>query len=307
VGGEFTGSSGEPLDPRITPRTVDEVVAMIARGTEPRSVVLRLEHLLHDILDQQGASARALPSPFAALLEPFLPLAVAHGTTAHIYLSSRRSSALENHTDTTEIAVLQLLGSKEWLYCTADEDSRARRWASSVGDDDDSLPPFMRPPLLASLKSTLPAKLSKCATYNEAEMEDASLACERVATAPGDVLFLPRRTVHSARATALDFSAHLTIGLASSADRDREENDDGQSRRRLNGCATGCDPSCDDASCDDASCDDMSCDDDSCNFSCDGGCTSNCDWFGSSCDGSCNTNCNGCKRFSAKRGCGGGI
>ena len=58
----------------------------------------------------------------------------------------------------------------------------------------------------------LAAKLPKCSTYSEEEM--ATLDCERVITPPGDVLYLPRRTVHSARAVE-GFSVHLTIGYKS--------------------------------------------------------------------------------------------
>ena len=63
----------------------------------------------------------------------------------------------------TEILVVQLLGSKEWLHC---------REKTNVA------------PFLAVTK-----KLDKCTTYDAEEM--AALECERVTTAPGDVLFLP--------------------------------------------------------------------------------------------------------------------
>ena len=115
---------------------------------------------------------------------------------------------------------------------------------------------------------------------------DASLVCERVITTPGDVLFLPRRTLHSARAVTNDEghssgSIHLTIGLGIKYHKSKGAMASlRQGHRRLDddaGCAASCDgscdPDCDDASCDDAGCDDASCDGASCDQpGCDGEC-----------------------------------
>ena len=109
---------------------------------------------------------------------PYLPLG--NGATAHVYISSEGASALTNHTDVTEILVVQLLGRKEWLHCREK--------------------PSGALPFVAS------GKLDKCTTYGADEM--AALECERLTTAPGDELFLPRRTVHSARAVRGGYSVH---------------------------------------------------------------------------------------------------
>ena len=223
---KFTLGAGEPAG-TAPPRTVDEAIAWVTRDG-PSSMVLRLEELPPEM-------ARAHPFEWLA---PFL----ANGaTTAHVYISSEGASALANHTDVTEIAVVQLRGRKEWLHC---------REKAEVA------------PFLAA------GKLDKCTTYGADEM--AALECERVTTAPGDVLFLPRRTVHSARAVAGSYSVHLTLGLASPA------------RRRLTGCATtSCDASCtaqcDEAGCDGSGCDGAGCDGDGCD-------NAGCDYFGGYCD-----------------------
>lgn len=59
--------------------------------------------------------------------------------------------------------------------------------------------------------SMLSKKLDSCSVYEEIEMEQ--LVCEKTLLHPGDILFLPRRIVHSARATSDAFSAHLTFGF----------------------------------------------------------------------------------------------
>ena len=53
------------------------------------------------------------------MIKPFLPL---NDMTAHVYVSNQGASALKNHTDVTEILVLQLVGRKEWLYCREREE-----------------------------------------------------------------------------------------------------------------------------------------------------------------------------------------
>ena len=236
------GFDGEPADDAGADLTVDELIEMLSLtradehlgafslGTEePMSIVLRLEDL---------ASARAAP-PFRELIAPFLPLDTtgANAVTAHVYLSSEGAAALANHTDVTDIVIVQLLGRKGWLYCP-----------ERPSDPSNSPFPFV--------PSGIEVKLPKCATYTASEM--ASLACECVSarppslpvarslarrgrraahppahdararrlicstcrnlwrryvlTSPGDTLYLPRRTVHSARAVD-GYSAHLTLGL----------------------------------------------------------------------------------------------
>ena len=182
------GAGGEPAARDDLPGTLDEVVEMMTRPNDPWSVILRLEEL-------DPASDSMLPL-FQDLLAPVLPLYSKRqrdrNTTAHVYISGPGASALPNHTDVTEIVVLQLLGRKEWLYCRAKP--RAPGFAATLF-------PFEA------------AKLVKCETYDDVEMNSGALDCERAVTSPGDVLFLPRRTVHSARAVHESYSVHLTVGI----------------------------------------------------------------------------------------------
>ena len=104
---KVTGAGGVPLDARAWPQSADDAIAMIEQQSAPRSIVLLLEEL------------EAAPSPFAEMLRPFLPLT---NVTAHVYISNQGASALKNHTDVTEVLVLQLLGRKEWLYCREREE-----------------------------------------------------------------------------------------------------------------------------------------------------------------------------------------
>jgi len=124
------------------------------------------------------------------------------GGTVHLYMSSPDAAALDNHTDTTDIVVVQLEGEKEWLLC-ADPSSASQDYqttmASSVrgGRGGQDL--------------AMSRKLNGCSTYDDIEMDH--LDCKRTVLRPGDALFLPRRTVHSARALSSKYSAHLTFGF----------------------------------------------------------------------------------------------
>jgi hypothetical protein len=241
----FVGDAGTPLNATEIPTSMDEVINGFLYSSERRSAVFRLEHLIEE--QPAATSIDAVYSrlgPLADVLRPFHPLGRGKGKpTAHMYISNGGASALENHTDVTEILVLQLFGRKEWMYCTSQE-SR--------------LPPWIIP------KTTLKSKLSQCATYSAVEMADETLDCARIVTGPGDMLFLPRRTVHNARAVAGHISVHLTVGVATGV----ALLDPLPHRRRLEECASGCDhtcdPSCDGSSCDGAGCDDASCDGSSC-------------------------------------------
>lgn len=113
------------------------------------------------------------------------------GGTVHLYLSSPGVAALGNHTDTTDIVVVQLDGAKEWLLCTNTQKAKV---TSSMQDLD-----------------VFSKKLDSCSSYSELEI--SSLDCHRTVLEPGDALFLPRRIVHSARARPDQSSAHLTFGF----------------------------------------------------------------------------------------------
>lgn len=181
------------------------------------------------------------------------------GGTVHLYLSGRDMSALGNHTDVTDIVVLQLDGEKEWLLC--------KEKAALRGNQGDGL---------------LSKKLDTCSKYQEADFDH--LDCERTVLYPGDALFLPRRIVHSARtASHSPFSAHLTFAFDES--KVCQDMFQFQTERKLIECQRGesfrCITSCD-------ICDD-SC---TCNEVCDESCDSSCDfWINRSCDGRCNSGC----------------
>lgn len=107
--------------------------------------------------------------------------------TAHLYVSANGGAALRNHSDVTDIAVFQLLGHKEWLRCPGGDHLTSK---------------------------DIVAKLPKCSTYSPSEMAvlQTEADCTTAVLNPGDVIFVPRKMVHSAR--ALDgLSVHLTIGI----------------------------------------------------------------------------------------------
>ncbi|KAL3930218.1 MAG: hypothetical protein SGBAC_011855 [Bacillariaceae sp.] len=168
------------------------------------------------------------------------------GGTIHLYLSRPEASALANHTDVTDIFVLQLSGAKEWILCDADA-----------------------PQFAHELHRNLRGKLDLCTTYNSVEMD--SLRCERTTLYPGDALYLPKHVIHSAQATPDGLSAHLTFGFAEntcSADtmenciaaQPHAEHRDLQQRRLLcnaaqggSQCFTACNSNCN-GSCDGQPC-----------------------------------------------------
>ena len=238
-------------------------------GVAGASAVLRLEAL---------ASAPGAAEALARLL-PRTVYDPDRGDTAHVYASSPGAAALANHTDVTDVLVVQLRGSKTWRVC-----GRAQA-AFTHGE------------------------LDRCAAYGASEMA-AVADCEAATLSPGDALYVPRRSIHSARATDDAPSTHLTLGLAApcadgGAARARAYGL-GRRRRRLTVCDSGASAcpanhysssgsyagsSCD--SCDDSSCDfiGMSCDR-SCmedNYECDGD---------ESCDSSCDL-CSGCAACAA--------
>jgi len=156
------------------------------------SLVYYMEHL-------RGASRQRtneIVSDFAAasILEDGLG-------TVHLYMSAPGTAALDNHTDSTDIVVLQLDGVKEWTLCTAKERSTT---------DADNVPTG-EPSWLHQIDS-ISHKLNSCSTYHTEEMDQ--LDCHRTMLLPGDVLFLPRHMVHSARALSETYSAHLTFGYS---------------------------------------------------------------------------------------------
>lgn len=170
------------------------------------------------------------------------------GGTIHLYLSSPGVAALDNHTDVTDIVVLQLDGEKEWLLCKEkmlEDNSLERKRNKDIS--------FMN-------------KLDSCSSYKDDEIEQ--MDCEHTVLRPGDALFLPRRVVHSARATLEAYSAHLTFGFKNE---DACRNFPMLAAHRDLECVEVCDGSCD--------------------KDCDGLCNQGCDYWGDSCDSSCDNKC----------------
>ena len=104
--------------------------------------------------------------------------------SAHVYVSSGGVAALANHT--TGVLVMQLAGCKEWRFCSSTQPH--------------STPGF--------------ARLDSCATYSQDEAALMLKNCARVVLAAGDVLYLPRRSVHTARALDDAPSVHPSDGTS---------------------------------------------------------------------------------------------
>ena len=153
--------------------------AVVETPLEARlSVVARLEKLF-DGDASDAAAAAAVSRLFPA---PLFDLG--RGDTAHVYVSPPGGAALANHTDENDVVVLQVSGAKDWTVCA----------------------PVANEP-----------KRSTCATYDAGEMSALDL-CSRLTLYPGDLLFVPERSVHSARALDDAPSTHLTLGLRGGAD-----------------------------------------------------------------------------------------
>ena len=304
------GAGGESTARADLPRTLDEVVEMMTRPSDPWSVMLRLEEL-------DPANDSMLPL-FTDLLTPVLPLSSKRQrnttTTAHVYISGPGAPALPNHTDVTEIVVLQLLGRKKWLYCQA---SRA-------------------PQVLRQLSPSRGSQAREVRNVRRCRDEQRRARMRARGHVTGRHAFpaAPHGPQRTRRRREL-LSVHLTVSITPPRRGTRSEDeaaessmDDSETRRlqtALHDCTTSCDAictaqcddmgcdnvastfcngdclcdgascdgsGCDDAGCDDASCDDAGCDEPGCDQSCDagnGGCDDGCDWntycdYDGSCD-----------------------
>lgn len=173
----INGDAGETIDFESTWDRVEAFRDIIHDEAEGKvSGILRIQELKR--LDYEYAKKLVNTAVENRVIED--------GGTIHLYLSRPEAAALANHTDVTDIFVLQLAGAKEWILC----DNQASRL----------------------LDNKLRDKLDKCTTYNATEMD--KLYCERVTLYPGDAMYLPKQVVHSARATLEGLSAHLTFGFA---------------------------------------------------------------------------------------------
>lgn len=210
--------------------------------------------------------------------------------TIHLYLSTPHTAALGNHTDTTNIVVLQLHGTKEWLLCqekTSTISSRSNDMivSGAAGLRARNSPTTRRAEDYADAMF-FDQKLNSCSVYDATEM-DEYLDCERTVLQPGDALFLPRRIVHSARASVNTTSAHLTFAYKEEDTCRGDYSAGSRQERMLATCnknedyfmAVSCDGNCD-----------YGCDE-SCNGSCDNDCNDGCDGFFSGCDSDCTAGC----------------
>ena len=178
------------------PERADNAIASLSEGLV--SVILDLEKF------------PSLPDALSGLLTADEKLLLSSGDTAHIYISSANAAALANHTDETGILARQLAGRKAWSWC-----------APNGIDSPD-----------------LRNKLAFCREYTPVEMALARLEasstndCARASTAPGDLLYLPRGTIHSARAADDQVSIHLTMGIPEA----RVAGEESARARRLTSC-----------------------------------------------------------------------
>jgi len=221
-------------------------------GYEARlSAVLRLERLF-----LEDASDTVAIEAVGALFPPSI-FDLGRGDTAHVYVSPPGESALANHTDVADVLVLQVAGSKEWTVC-------------------DPVPRV--------------AKYSTCATYDDDEMSDLA-NCQALTLHPGDLLFVPKRSVHSARASR-ERSTHLTLGIngvrALKAKRCASSDGPftGRRRRRLDCSVNGNDCPANTYGTNGNGLYQAA--------DCDSSCGSDCNIFGEDCDGSCDESCDSC-------------
>eukprot|EP00045_Choanoeca_perplexa_P018414 m.291110 g.291110 ORF g.291110 m.291110 type:complete len:1327 (+) comp17812_c0_seq4:4937-8917(+) len=234
--------------------------------------------------------------------------------TQHLYASREGAMALQPHTDGGDVFVHQLRGEKHWTVCVPQP-----KGCEECNDADKAL-----------LQEVLKHQLQGCTRYDNTTLK--SMACSHFTMVAGDVLYLPRGTVHVAT-TSNTTSIHMTyqlqskghtwaelsgldvesvdaetywllhLGQTSTATslanpmyRVRQRRSSWNSKGSVGGC-NGCEEECDE-SCD-SSCD-------PCPFcnSCDSGCDGSCDTFrcassccptGQACPGCRNGGCYNCQ------------
>jgi hypothetical protein len=140
------------------PHEPSSIIAHVAspdRALSPISAVLRLENL-----DRAAAPTREAYESMESVLAPLNSGATqlfdfARGDTPHVYISSPGAAALDNHTDTTDVLVVQLSGTKRWFVCS----TAAATAAAAVG-----------PVTLGFARPPSESKLEQCTTYSAEEM-----------------------------------------------------------------------------------------------------------------------------------------
>ena len=149
------------------------------------------------VVKYEKLSDAALAKPEAApLVGAWRDVADRFKTAAsmHVYVTGSGGKALPPHTDTTDVLVAQLRGSKEWQVCAPSKDKAP--FASTA----------FRAELLEAERGS-----HGCSQFEQELRNEPELRCETYVLAPGDSLYLPKGVAHSAVAT--DDSAHLTVGL----------------------------------------------------------------------------------------------
>ena len=149
------------------------------------------------VVKYEKLSDAALAEPAAApLVGAWRDVADRFKTAAsmHVYVTGSGGKALPPHTDTTDVLVAQLRGTKEWQVCAPSKDKAP--FASTA----------FRAELLEAERGS-----HGCSQFEQELRDEPEACCETYVLAPGDSLYLPKGVAHSAVAT--DDSAHLTVGL----------------------------------------------------------------------------------------------
>ena len=153
-------------------------------------------------------------------------------SSIHIYATGPQAGArgLNPHTDTYDVFILQLEGSKQWTVCTPPLPEAHKAVASAPPAD---APPFVKVPAPASAPAlpfsssgtTIPTassaaraelhlqaqhKSDQCTFYTDESL--AELDCTQFVMEAGDTYYMPKGLVHFAESTGTT-SIHATISL----------------------------------------------------------------------------------------------
>ena len=127
-----------------------------------------------------------------------LSSALGFDASVNAYFGGANSSMLKLHTDTTPTFVVQARGRKKWEICAhAKEKNTAQEgWTAAS---------------FAQLLETYRARRNGCNVFTHEEY--MSMTCKTIILHPGDVLYVPRGTVHKCSALAGDMSIHYTFAV----------------------------------------------------------------------------------------------
>ncbi|EDQ85702.1 uncharacterized protein MONBRDRAFT_38713 [Monosiga brevicollis MX1] len=160
-----------------------------------------LEHL-YDYLVQHSYSVvireEYFPGYAQTSLEELIQTAFGSSTvTSHVYLSGSEAHALNPHTDPYDVLVLHLHGQKHWTVCHPLDSST--EWADASQAQ------------LAQLFEIQRKSVDGCTNFDIAETD--KMRCEHFTLSPGDVLYLPKSTIHFATTSPNTTTAHITLSL----------------------------------------------------------------------------------------------